>query len=107
MADWKLAYAYHRNSSLERRTFVVDTTVNYWRTVQFEVTTPDYLAAESVVRKALNGWADCFRFTITMVREVVTVRSIETRYSEDRRSHWYVTVDRVAIKVPDEYRGRL
>jgi len=65
----KLTWRYKRGSKLPQRTFVVNVTVNGEPDL-FEVTAPDALAAEQLVRQLLNDAPNVEAFRFDLIREV-------------------------------------
>lgn len=70
-----LTFKYKRNSTLPRRTFIVNVdwlTADGTIAVKYDVTAPDALAAEAVARKRITAnLRPGERFMVTMLREVV------------------------------------
>ena len=89
-------YPYKRGSTLPRRTFIVNVTVNHRDALAVEVTAPDANAAEQVVRNALNASDGVTGFSFDLIREV------EYAYNSDTGRY-----DAPVIRVPTLFEGRI
>jgi hypothetical protein len=81
-----MTFRFKRSSTLPRRTFHVDVTVN-GEPCATTVTAPDAVAAEAVVRAALTTREDVTSFSFDFMREVIT--------------DWE---RKVTVRVPDTFR---
>lgn len=95
-----VTYPYRRDSGLPRRSFVVNVSLLVAQArreyLAIEVTAPDALSAEGVVRKLLNSFDHVTAYSFDLVREIDMCWNTESgRY------------DAPLVRVPVTFEGRL